>query len=246
LDWLVEGEAVFLDVCVGAGSVLLHIAERHPHVRLVANDLEPLIADFWRAVADPLLVEDLCAQLNHPVTHELRQSLLANEPADIVGRAHAAVVLTRTSYSGILKPEMFGGGRDGARVERLRDRYNPKWIVGEVRRYHQLLAGRLEVLGIDAADCVRTHRETPMFLDPPYYHRAQGLYRCVPTPVEHEALAEEVRKCRKAVVTYDSCPEVEALYAGCQVDRFPVHYRAGRNPYKRYDWKNDEELVITV
>ena len=244
LDWLVDGETVFVDVCVGAGSVLLHVARTYPHLRLVVNDLDSLIADFWRAVADKEMVRDLCEKLKTPVTHALRQDLLANEPQDTVGRAHAAVVLTRTSYSGILKAGMFGGGRDGSPVKDLKARYNPDWVVREVMKYHEVLAGRVEVSQVHAIECVRMHRDAPLFVDPPYYHRGRGLYRHVPDSDEHEGLAHEIRCCRRALLTYDDCPEVEALYGRYQIDRFPATYQAGRNPNNA--WKETNEIVIAV
>lgn len=63
LNGLVDGEIVFVYVSVGAGSILLHVTENHPHLPLVGNDLEPLAADFWQVLPDPDQTDAPCDRL---------------------------------------------------------------------------------------------------------------------------------------------------------------------------------------
>ncbi len=246
LDWLVQGETEFAEVCDGGGSVLVHMAEKYPHLQLLANDIDPLVAAFWAAVSRQDTMEALCRQLRSVPTHEIRARLLAQEPDALVERAWAAVVLTRTSYSGILTPAMFNGGRDGSRVRLIDNRYNSQHLIQEVRRYHRLLGGRTTVTQVDARIFAGKHRNTPMFVDLPYYEIGHKLYRHAPSPAEHAAVARVIRRCRKALLTYDSCAEVEEMYRGCQVDRIPVRYYAGRNRRRNYAFKEDNEIVIAI
>lgn len=246
VEWLVQGETKFADVCVGSGSILIHIARQCPILRLFANDIDPLIVAFWRSVVDSDLMEALCDKLKVKPTHETRARLLAGLPDDPAELAWAAVVLTRTSYSGILQIQMFNGGRDGSRVKRIDNRYNPEFLIGEVRRYHKLLAGRTTVTQMDAGEFAKAHRTTAMFIDLPYYEIGADLYRHAPMAAEHAAIARIIRRCRKALLTYDATPAIEALYADCEVDRLPVKYYAGRNPGRNYSFRRDEELVISV
>jgi len=102
------------------------------------------------------------------------------------------------------------------------------------------------VTQVSARTFAGEHRNTPMFIDLPYYQIGHKLYRHAPSPAEHAAIAGVIRRCRKALLTYDSCAEVEEMYRGCEVDRIPVRYYAGRKGDRNYSFKQDTELVIAV
>ena len=246
LRWLTAGESEFADVCVGGGSVLIYVAANYPSLRLIANDRDPLITNFWKTVVNKDKMERLCDRLRTPPTHKIRARFLAKLPDDPVELAYAAVVLTRTSYSGILTAKMFAGGRDGSRVRRIDNRGDPRFLIEQVRRYHQLLAGRTSVTQSTAQSFASRHYEVPMFIDPPYFNIGGKLYRFAPSPAEHAAIASSLRRARKALVTYDACSEIEWMYGGCQIDRIPVRYYAGRNSRRRYAFKQDHEFIITL
>lgn len=246
LDWLVDGETEFADVCVGGGSVLVHIAERYPSLQLLANDVDPLIAAFWQVVVHPELMEALCAKLAVPPTRELRAQFLSNEPTDLLDQAYAIVVLSRTSRSGYLRAKMFNGGRDQTCLRNLLEHWSPKYMVGEIHRYHSLLAGRLTVFQQRAVDFLDAHHGTPLFVDPPYVGVGHRLYRFFPSQEEHEALASGLQQCRKSIATYDDCEPVRRWFQGGECDLFPVRYSADRTPRHNYRLKQRSELVIAT
>ena len=61
---LLEGKDTYREPFVGGGSVLLWVARNFPKLKLVANDLNPGVAAFWRVMKTSKKVESLCARLD--------------------------------------------------------------------------------------------------------------------------------------------------------------------------------------
>ena len=66
------------------------------------------------------------------------------------------------------------------------------------------------------------------YLDPPYFHRAGGLYRHRHGPKDHAAIAAKVRKMSSPwIVTYDRCAEIGRLYTGIDYLDYSLVSHAG-------------------
>lgn len=231
LAWLTEGESEYGEACVGGGSVLIHVAEKNPDIRLFVNDLDPLIGAFWKVVSDRRMANEFCAMLAIPPTLEERAQSLAREPESTLEKARAAVVLTRTSRSGYLRARMFNGGRDETCLGDFLVHWSPKYMTREVKRYHQFLHGRLTVTQQQAVEFVRDHHQTPLFVDPPYIRVGHQLYRFFPSLAEHGALAAALRACRKTLATYDDCEQVRRMFAAHNIDGFPCPPSEPNQPF---------------
>jgi DNA adenine methylase len=214
---------------VGGGSDLLHVARNHPHVRLCANDLDGCIADTWRVVVGP--EEDLEALeeriLETTPTLALRDEIKHQHPEDRVGRAFQAIFVNRTSFSGIWSAGPLGGrGQKGQ--TNIDDRWRPEKIVVALREARDLLLGRLQVASMDAVAYVTCMLEEDpdglYYLDPPYWHQGWQLYREQMTSGDHERLAGVLRGVPRFVLSYDLCPEVEALYSWASIEEVEIIY----------------------
>jgi site-specific DNA-adenine methylase len=99
---------------------------------------------------------------------------------------------------------------------------------------------------VDARLFAESHLRIPMFVDPPYVKEGHKLYRCSMSLDEHRALATTLKRARAAVITYDHCPEVLKMYAGCRIDQFPTSYSADRTPSNNYQLKQLNELIVII
>ena len=219
----------FHDVFVGGGSVLLHVAREYPQIALYANDLDQGIASLWRvvvgSVGDLEALEGLVRAARPTVA--LREDVKRSSPESDVGRAFQALLVNRTSFSGIWNAGPLGGRKQSG-ATKITDRWNPDRLVRELRKARALLQGRLQVASMDAAaylTCVvEEDPESLAYLDPPYIHQGRQLYREIMPNRDHGRLAATLLPVPNWVLSYDLCPEVERLYSWASIHPVEICY----------------------
>lgn len=223
----------FHDVFVGGGSVMLNVAREYPQVALHANDLDEGVANLWKVVVGPegdLEALEGLVRAARP-TVALREQIKRKDPEDLVGKAFQALLVNRTSYSGIWNAGPLGG-RDQKGATTITDRWNPDRLVGEMRKARELLRGRLQVASMDAvAYLTAMSEEDPeglYYLDPPYIQQGWQLYREIMTDGDHERLAAVLRGVPNWVLSYDLCSEVEQLYSWASINDVETVYTTAK------------------
>jgi DNA adenine methylase len=215
LDRVLQGAKEFADVFVGGGSVLLHVAKRHPNLKLHANDLDDHVAAFWRTVGSHR-VDSLCERLRIRPTVDHFYEIQDRNPTTDSEKAFRLLFLNRTAFSGIWWGNPIGGARQ-ASSSRVFSRWNPKRMVEEIQQAHSLLKGRLTVTSQHGADYVRLNPNAPKYVDPPYFGRGARLYRIDMGLADHMNLADALRSARNWVLSYDDSPVVRELYSYAEV-----------------------------
>lgn len=189
----------------------------------VLNDLDPLVSAFWATVffkkADQLADKILDAKIDLQVWDELR----ASDPSDDVDRAFKCLVLNRTAFSGSLK-ETAGpiGGRRQESEYSIDCRWNAERLAERVWGLSQL-KDRVRVRCSDFRRFMGSYRsassrrpETSLlwYIDPPFFHKADELYRFWFDHRDHKALASSVRNLPGIwMLSYDNCLESREMYA---------------------------------
>src|SRR5208337_1575444 len=109
IDRLVDGQDSFHDAFVGSGAVLLDTAQRHPRLKLYANDADAGLIAFWRIVSGKS-VEPLCDLiLKTKPTLKLFKEVLESKPRKQDDIAFRFYFLNRTSFSGLWRGGPIGG-----------------------------------------------------------------------------------------------------------------------------------------
>src|ERR1051325_7310656 len=108
LDKYLSSADRFCDVFVGGGSLLCAVAKEYPNLELHANDKDYLVYCFWHLI-ETGSIESLIDLLYEPVTLEMRTALKNETTTDPLRCAYKALVLNRTSFSGILHAGPIGG-----------------------------------------------------------------------------------------------------------------------------------------
>lgn len=239
--WYADIGDEFTDVFVGGGSVLLDVAEKRPDVRLHANDLNECMHAFWSLVADeakPLL--PLLDLISRTPTVELFKSLRASQPTDQYDLAYRAVFFNRTTFSGIETAGPIGG--EGQKSQwGIACRYNAKKLVQEICKARTLLGGRTTVTKLDATASLAPFPGF-LYLDPPYYVKGDMLYRYSMDRAMHERLAALLRERQPPwALSYDSCPEIKALYEGFDIEEIDARYSINGTKTK---WAKKPEVLV--
>ena len=207
----------------GGAAVSISFLEAGLANEIVLADRDPLIASFWQTVfsehAD-LLVERI---RNASVTLNEWKSQKTREPSSTVDAAYKCLFLNRTSYSGSLNDKAGPIGGQTQSGEYLIDcRFNPDALVERILELNQFSA-RVRVLNADFRSIVGRYlsghkrRNQPIdvfwYLDPPFFHKADKLYRYSFASKDHSCLQKTLNRLDgKWLLSYDQCPEARKMY----------------------------------
>jgi DNA adenine methylase len=241
LDKLVDGQDSFHDAFIGSGAVLLDTAQRHPNLRLCANDADAELIAFWRVVSGRS-VEPLCDRiLSTRPTLRLFEDMLAAKPTKPEDIAFRFYFLNRTSFSGLWRGGPIGGYTQRSEWK-VGEEWRPEKSVKDIVEGNRLLRGRLTLSCLSGAEYVAGNFKKPLFIDPPYFGRGDRLYREKMTFAEYLALSRLLRNARLWVLTLDDNPVVRQLYSWACLHVIPASYNLDTVRSRR---ASAHELVIT-
>lgn len=230
----------FVELFAGGASLGLSLLEAGKIGRLVLNDLDPLVYNFWAVVLER--TDELLAMLQGPLP-TMRDYCAAKErvkkssapKTDCVKLAYDFLLLNRLNYGGIItaNPICGKGGTD----EGLRQRWDPKTLSRRVKAIHRLRANiqltheDVRTLLLDNAGWLPA--SSTIFVDPPYTAAGKRLYR--ETFADgHKELAEILNLffCSwpgpDIIITYDDCPLVRDLYPYASVAHLHTSWSISR------------------
>ncbi len=229
-----SGFSLYVEPFVGGGSVALAMAARHPHIKLIVNDLDAGISAFWDLVAnapDKELQQLADRILDTRPTVSLFNQIKESQPTDRLGQAFRALFLNRTSWGGMgLRPL---GGKHQTSKGKIDSRLGAEKTVRELHEARRLLGGRTKVLNADFASVIPLAggANTLMFLDPQYYEAGNQLYKFKWTNADHNRLHDALAGKSNWVMSYDDHPFIRELYKVLAY-LMAMHYSLGRNRKK--------------
>ena len=211
--------------CGGAGVALTLLGSGDVQ-RIGLNDLDPLVAAFWKVIfgktgksagACKADLEWLLAQvMTVQVTVDEWKAQKRLTPASVRAAAFKCLFLNRTSFNGILHQAGPIGGW-GQISRKLDVRFNRDDLC---RRILALWEMRDRV---EAVDCEPWEKfisrytrckDSFVYLDPPYYHRAEQLYWHLFDDAMHRLLRNRLVRIGMVpwLLSYDDSVEVRDLY----------------------------------
>lgn len=215
--------SIFVEPFCGGAGVSLALLELG-HVQSIAlNDVDPLIASFWQVVfgktdapdADIawLLFQVETATLT--VDEWRRQKAL--KPTSVREAAYKCLYLNRTSFNGILHQAGPIGG--WGQVKRTLDvRFNAEKLVKRLSSLYALRDSVSRVTCINwklFCSWYRLAKDAYLYLDPPYYKKAEQLYGHTFDDNAHKELRDYLRNQNTPwMLSYDDAPEIRNLYGG--------------------------------
>jgi DNA adenine methylase len=198
------------------------------------NDIDPAVYAFWHCVLNAS--DELCALIkNVKVTmcEWRRQKAIQRDPENhsMLELGFSTFFLNRTNRSGILNGGVIGGN-DQTGKWKIDARYNKVELCRRVEKI-ALHRSRIRLYNLDAANLITgvlpsLPKKTLVYLDPPYYLKADRLYRNHYDHEDHLAIAKLVSNKIKVpwIVSYDHRPEIVKMYKGFPTIVYGMNYSA--------------------
>ncbi len=200
----------------GGAAVSISLLEAGHADEILLNDMDELIAAFWSIVFsnEGEALADLVETADVSVAEWYRMKKL--RPATTMEAAFKCLFLNRTSFSGSLHNEAGPmGGRSQAKGDLIGSRFNREKIA---RRIRQLAGIRDRIRSVTCghyADAMASHdsKDTFWYLDPPFFAKADRLYRHHFDAAAHKALALNISRLQgRWLLSYDDHADARSIY----------------------------------
>lgn len=219
--------------------------------KIAFGEKDPLVASFWKtAFYDTKWLQKEIKGIS--VTVETWKLFKEGNFRTDRERALACLFLNRTSFSGIIA-ESAGpiGGFQQKSEYKINCRFNVEMLT---KRLDKIASFGDKVKFIENITWEETfekalavgHKSKDLFfyLDPPFYKKADKLYRYFFEDNDHQQLRDEILKIKQPwLLSYDPAKEIVDKYANCgkKVERITHMYSTG----KKKELPEIEELIIT-
>ena len=211
---------LFVEPFAGGASVGLQLLNDDLVEQIALGDKDELVSAFWKTVffdADWLVkrIEEI------EPTLQLWEYYRTKVPATRRERAFACLFLNRTSFSGILS-ETAGpiGGRSQQSAYSIGCRFPKQRLISRIRQA-ELLADRVVLIKSgswqETTKAVKSlgvaPSDTLYYFDPPFYAKADRLYRYFFVERQHRQLAKFIATLKADyVLSYDVAKPIIKLY----------------------------------
>ncbi|MBV8856256.1 MAG: DNA adenine methylase [Acidobacteria bacterium] len=242
---------LFVEPFAGGASVALQLLNDGLVERIALGEKDPLLASFWKTVFNDH--EWLIRALRDTEPTLANWDRFKHGPhRDDRRRALACIFLNRTSFSGIIAP---GAGPVGGRAQTSRYTLGCRYSVETLtRRIEQAAALSGRVLFVNHGDWRHTLRrvkarkfetgEVLYYFDPPFYYKADKLYRFYFDGAEHRRLHDALGGLGQPwLLSYDAARPIIEMYAenGIGPKRVELLYSAANSEKPA----ETHELIVT-
>lgn len=225
----------YVEPYAGGASVALSLLFEGVAGSVQINDLDPSIYAFWNSVTK--CADEFCERIETaPLTIEewhRQRDIYRSDETDLMLRGFAAFYLNRTNRSGIIAGAGVIGGQKQSGAWKMDARFPKETVIARIQRV-AAAAARITVSNLDAVELLRSIPSDPrtlVYLDPPYFKKADGLYANWYKPGDHRAVRDAIASLSVPwVVSYDCQDEIKELYSQFEGKQYPLRYSA-RNSY---------------
>ena len=225
----------YVEPYAGGAGAALSLLHRDTVSSIHINDASPAIAAFWTSIVE--MNAEFCdrvADVTLDVEEWRRQKSVHDQQteASTFDLGFAAFYLNRTNRSGIVGSGGVIGGQGQKGKWRMDARFGRDKLIERIQ-WIERHKDRIQVSGQDALDLllvVKRSEDCFLYLDPPYYGRAERLYD------QWYGHADHVKVCRAItdtthpwVVSYNDCSEIRTLYRRLPSHKLNLRYSAARN-----------------
>ncbi len=242
---------LFVEPFAGSLSISLQLLDSGTVEKIAVGEKDPLVASFWKVAFND--TEWLKQQIRKiPVTLKKWQYFKDNKFRTNRERALACLFLNRTSFSGILC-ESAGpiGGKAQESAYAIDCRFNVDTLV---KRLDKVAALKHKVLFIENGDWTTTidrvkklgfeKNQVFYYFDPPFYEKAEKLYRYFFDDDGHQKLHDKIMKINNPwLLSYDAAPSIIEKYTnnGSSPQRVGFLYSTAAGTVR----PEVDELIIT-
>lgn len=226
----------YVEPYAGGAAIPIKLLVNHDVERIIINDIDKGIFDFWNAVFfNTKKLIELIKKTPINIEEWYKQRVIYRDSHSTpLQNGFATFFLNRTNRSGIITGGPIGGYCQESKY--LIDcRFNKEVLINKIVRISKL-SSRVTLYNLDAVDLVKRSivktKSSLTFFDPPYFNKGSKLYRNFYTPIDHEELARTIMQSMSEkmwILTYDEAPFILDLYEKYEHFQYGLNYAAGKH-----------------
>jgi DNA adenine methylase len=244
------GPKVIVEPFFGGGSVTLFFLINNLIKKAIVSDQDKLVYSFWYVLFhNPNRLIRFIKKIDINVDNFIRYKNISKSPNKYSKEimAEACLFLNRTSFSGILRKEAGPiGGMKQISKYKINCRFNRESLTEKIKTLSKL-KNRITILNCGWKDTLAysskkyNKNETILYLDPPFYKKADKLYREFFSKADHESLCKALIKTKSSwILSYDKAKEIIDMYSKFKQVHIQLPYSINSHAVRL-----EEEIVIT-
>jgi len=216
---------LFVEPFAGGASVSISLLEANYVDQIGLADVDPLVASFWKVVfsIEAARLADLVYDTEITLAEWKTQKAL--DPTSALDAAFKCLFLNRTSFSGSLHAKTGPiGGVAQSSAYKIDCRFNRTKIAERILELSRLRHRVKFVRNESYRKTMRNMRMTKLYqhrpqaivwyMDPPFFAKADKLYRCHFNERDHAELAEDTLNMPgRWILSYDDHADARTLYS---------------------------------
>lgn len=217
---------VLVEPFVGGGSVFLFFLRNRLVDKVIIADKDRMIYSLWHTIffeSEKLKYFIKNTKVNLKTFNKYKNIAKNQKKYSKLVLAKACLFLNRTSFSGILRNEVGPiGGKSQKGEYRIDCRFNIKGLIEKIDLVKNFRK-KITVLPSDWEKTIdyakkwskknRKGRKLIFYFDPPFYRKADKLYRHFFEKKDHEALCKKIMSLKEPwFLSYDNVEPIKEMY----------------------------------
>jgi DNA adenine methylase len=243
---------ILVEPFVGGGSIFLSFLSHYEGSKAIIADKDELVYSFWKTLfIEPTYLINFVKKVKVNLRNFYKYKYISFHSAEFNRKelAEACLFLNRTSFSGILNDSTGPiGGREQKSIYKIDCRFNRENLIKKIELISSF-KNRVVVLPYSWEETLKyvahknkfRNKNLLFYFDPPFYKKADQLYRYHFDNVSHRNLRDKLMKLKQPwILSYDRVKEIKNLYSAFTRINVSMPYSIN-SPAKRLE----KEFIIT-
>ena len=216
---------ILVEPFVGGGSVFLNFLSINEGSEAIIADKDELVYSFWKVLfTEPSHLINFVKKVKVNLENFEKYKYISSHTHEFNRKklAETCLFLNRTSFSGILDDSAGPiGGREQKSLYKIDCRFGRENLIKKIKRI-SIFKNRVTVLSYSWEDTLKyvsgkdKYRNVSLlfYFDPPFYEKADKLYRHHFDSASHKNLRDKLMKLKQSwILSYDRAKEIQHLYS---------------------------------
>ena len=229
-------DITYVEPFAGGAGIGLDLLYNGIVSNIVINDVDKAIVSFWKGITeetDRFIEELIKVPLTIDEWKKQKEIYNTNQKNINFELGFAAFYLNRTNRSGIIKTGGVIGGLEQSGEWKMDARFDKEKLIEKIRLVAQH-KNSIKIYNKDIISFIENYlkklpqENTFVYFDPPYYNKAEKLYKNYFLYSDHEKIEKYISEKVKCnwMITYDDAPEIIHLYKDYELRKFDLNYSA--------------------
>ncbi len=223
----------YIEPYAGGAGVALSLLVNNAVDEIYINDISKNIYSFWYSVLNDnerfiLKIRDVPLNIEE---WKKQNTIFKSNTENLFDLGFATFFMNRCNRSGILKAGVIGGKTQNGKWK-LDARFNKEDLIKRIECINSFKE-RIHLFNEDAVIFLKQLQlkgKSIIYLDPPYYNKADSLYENFYKPNDHERIANylNIQEKKPWIISYDYTDEILDLYKNDKSFSYSLQYNAAK------------------